>query len=92
MLNFVVFRRITKKIKYVTFFRNNYNPECIAMYGGPVDSAIALGGFLDDGETLDGKPSYQKANTVILTFLVNNYHNKTKLVPALEWEKRYTLI
>ncbi|PSN54935.1 Niemann-Pick C1 protein [Blattella germanica] len=69
-------------------------PQCVvqslwAPYGGPVDPAIALGGFLDAGESLDGKPQYERANTVILTFLINNYHNKTKLQPALEWEKRY---
>ena len=75
----------------VCLYRNNYNPECLAPYGGPIDSAIALGGFLDEGETLDGKPDYMKANTVILTFIANNYHNKTNLIPALEWEKRYVL-
>jgi len=74
--------------KFVCDFRNYYNPECLAGYGGPVDPAIALGGFLDAGETLEGEPRYEKATAVILTFLVNNYHNKTKLGPALEWEHK----
>jgi Niemann-Pick C1 protein len=69
-------------------FRNYYNPECLAGYGGPVDPAIALGGFLGAGETLESEPRYEKATAVILTFLANNYHNKTKLGPALEWEQK----
>lgn len=70
-------------------FGNAYNPECLAPYGGPVDPAIALGGFLKPGEVLSGKPHYERANTVILTFLVNNYHNKSRLAPAMEWEETY---
>ncbi|PNF25098.1 hypothetical protein B7P43_G01990, partial [Cryptotermes secundus] len=73
---------------FVKCTQNYYNPECLAGYGGPVDPAIALGGFLNAGESLQGEPSYEKATAVILTFLVNNYHNKTKLVPALEWEQK----
>lgn len=68
-------------------FRNAYNPDCLAPYGGPVDPAIAVGGFLSPGQDLYNA-SYEKATAVILTILVNNYHNKTKLLPALEWEKR----
>ncbi|XP_059616891.1 NPC intracellular cholesterol transporter 1 isoform X3 [Phlebotomus argentipes] len=70
-------------------FGNAYNPECLAPYGGPVDPAIALGGFLKPGEVLSGQPHYERANTVILTFVVNNYHNKSRLLPALEWEENY---
>lgn len=69
--------------------RNPYNPACLAPYGGPVEPAIALGGFLKPGEYLDSKPNYDQATAVILTFLVNNYYNKTKLQPAMEWEKHY---
>ncbi|XP_055682860.1 NPC intracellular cholesterol transporter 1 isoform X2 [Lutzomyia longipalpis] len=70
-------------------FGNPYNPECLAPYGGPVDPAVALGGFLKEGEVLSGQPHYERANTVILTFLVNNYHNRSRLAPALEWEESY---
>ncbi|XP_069696663.1 NPC intracellular cholesterol transporter 1 isoform X2 [Periplaneta americana] len=69
--------------------QNYYDPECLAEYGGPVDPAIALGGFLDAGESLEGEPKYEKATAVILTFLVNNYHNKTKLEPAKQWEEKF---
>lgn len=72
----------------IFYFRNQYNPDCLAPYGGPVEPAIALGGFLKPGQHLKS-PEYEKANTVILTFLVNNYYNKTKLHPALEWEEHY---
>lgn len=71
------------------FFRNPYNPNCLATYGGPVDPAIAVGGFLKPGEQLSNAPNYKEAKAVILTFLVNNYHNKTLLRPAMEWEKHY---
>ncbi|XP_014102679.1 NPC intracellular cholesterol transporter 1 isoform X1 [Bactrocera oleae] len=62
---------------------------CLAPYGGPVDPAVALGGFLPHGEQLSGDTKFEHANAIILTFLVNNYHDKSKLGPALEWEKRY---
>ncbi|XP_060521524.1 NPC intracellular cholesterol transporter 1 isoform X2 [Cylas formicarius] len=68
---------------------NPYNTECLAPYGGPVEPAIALGGFLKPGQTLAKQPSYQNATAIILTFLVNNYHNKSKVVPAMEWEKQF---
>lgn len=61
----------------------------MANYGGPVDPAIAVGGFLKQGEQLSKTSPYENAQAVILTFLVNNYYNKTKLRPALEWEKKY---
>ncbi|XP_036321420.1 NPC intracellular cholesterol transporter 1 isoform X4 [Rhagoletis pomonella] len=67
--------------------RNPY--LCLAPYGGPVDPAVALGGFLPPGEQLSGDTKYERANAIILTFLVNNYHDKSKLRPALEWEQRY---
>lgn len=72
---------------FCTSFRNAYNPECLAPYGGPVEPAIAVGGFLSPGQDLHNSP-YEKATAIILTFLVNNYHNKVKLLPAMEWEER----
>lgn len=70
-------------------FGNSFNPECLAPYGGPIDPAIALGGFVIDGQTTSEVTDYQRANVVILTFLVNNYHNKDKLEPAKQWEARF---
>lgn len=71
-------------------FSNPYDPDnCLANWGGPIDPAIALGGFLDPGQTLATEPHYEKATAVILTFLVNNYHNKSLLSPAMEWEREF---
>lgn len=75
--------------RLVKCFGNPYNPECLANYGGPIDPAIALGGFLDGNQSLISSSSYLKANAVILTFLVKNYHNKEKLEPAKKWEATY---
>ncbi|XP_012239099.1 NPC intracellular cholesterol transporter 1 isoform X3 [Bombus impatiens] len=79
-------------VNYLDHFRvcsqNSYNPECLAPYGGPVEPAIAVGGFLLPGQDLQN-PSYEKATAVILSILVNNYHNKSKLHPAMEWEMSY---
>lgn len=72
---------------FCTSFRNAYNPDCLAPYGGPIEPAIAVGGFLPPGHDLHNPP-YEKATAIILTFLVNNYHNKAKLLPAMEWEER----
>ncbi|XP_044760492.1 NPC intracellular cholesterol transporter 1 isoform X1 [Coccinella septempunctata] len=69
--------------------QNPYNPDCLSNWGGPIDPAIALGGFLQSGEHLSKEPNYREATTVILTFVVNNYHNKSKLIPALNWEQEY---
>ncbi|XP_076222657.1 Niemann-Pick type C-1a isoform X4 [Nomia melanderi] len=79
-------------VNYLDHFRvcsqNAYNPQCLAPYGGPIEPAIAIGGFLKPGQDLHN-PSYEKATAVILTLLVNNYHDKSKLVPAMEWEKSF---
>ncbi|XP_067212878.1 NPC intracellular cholesterol transporter 1 isoform X4 [Linepithema humile] len=79
-------------VNYLDHFRvcsqNAYNPECLALYGGPVDPAIAVGGFLSPGQDLHNPP-YEKATAIILSILVNNYHNKTKLSPAMEWEESF---
>ncbi|XP_029162853.1 NPC intracellular cholesterol transporter 1 isoform X4 [Nylanderia fulva] len=79
-------------VNYLDHFRvcsqNAYNPECLALYGGPVEPAIAVGGFLSPGHDLHNPP-YEKATAIILTILVNNYHNKAKLRPAMEWEESF---
>ncbi|XP_054268696.1 NPC intracellular cholesterol transporter 1-like [Macrosteles quadrilineatus] len=74
---------------FIKCSQNSYSPECLAPYGGPVDPAIALGGFLRPGESLSKTAPYQRATATILTFLVNNHHNKTLLQPALLWEERF---
>lgn len=67
-------------------FRNPYNFECLAPFGGPIDAAVALGGFLI---TADGSLRFEKANATIVTVLINNHHNKTHLYPALSWEAAF---
>ncbi|CAH0564150.1 unnamed protein product, partial [Brassicogethes aeneus] len=62
---------------------------CMAPYKGPIEPAIALGGFLKPGESLSKDPDYDAATAVILTFLVNNHHNKTKLTAAMAWEREF---
>ncbi|XP_043267009.1 NPC intracellular cholesterol transporter 1 isoform X2 [Venturia canescens] len=80
------------EVNYLDHFKacsqNPLNPACLAPYGGPVDPAIAVGGFLTPGQSLH-KPPYEKATAIVLTILVNNYHNKTKLQPAMEWEEKF---
>ena len=75
--------------KFLSCFSNPYNPYCLAKYGGPIDPAIAFGGFLKSNDFNSEKPNYEKATAVIMTFLVNNKHNKSELIPALEWERNF---
>uniref|UniRef100_A0A336LKH8 CSON011471 protein n=1 Tax=Culicoides sonorensis TaxID=179676 RepID=A0A336LKH8_CULSO len=67
---------------FLKCFKNPYNSECLALYKGPIDPAIALGGFSDSA-------NYEKATALIITILVNNHHNKTLLKPALDWEQSF---
>lgn len=70
---------------FMKCFRNPYNLECLALYKGPIDPAIALGGFPINGEIAN----YEEATALIITILVNNHHNKTLLKPALDWEQSF---
>lgn len=75
--------------QFVVCFGNPYDPDCMAPYGGPIDPAIALGGFVGGESGQQEINAYMKANAVILTFLVNNHHNKSQLAPALAWESEF---
>lgn len=66
-------------------FKNPYNFDCLANYGGPVDPSVALGGYPLQ-ESRDTAPHYEKATATIITILVNNQFNKSLLEPALSWE------
>ncbi|KAK0092687.1 hypothetical protein PV326_000847, partial [Microctonus aethiopoides] len=66
-----------------------YNPDCFAPYGGPIEPAVAVGGFLSPGQSSHKRQPYENATAIILTILVNNHHNKTKLQPAMEWEEKF---
>lgn len=68
------------------FGSNPYDFYCLAPYKGPVEPAIALGGYAkpEAGESVN----YRQSKGIILTFLINNYKDKTLLQPAMEWEKK----
>lgn len=76
------------KVCFIFLFRNNYIPTCLAPYGGPIFSPLAVGGFLKEGEDL-AMANHLLATGVSLTFLVSNNLNKTALAPATSWEKKY---
>jgi len=62
--------------------------SCLGRYGGPVEPAVALGGFSLD--TKDGEePAYKDANTAIITYVVNNNVDKSKLENTMKWESKY---
>ena len=46
-----------------------------------MDPKIALGGF--------NGTAYENATTLIITFVVNNYQDKSKLNKAMAWEKAF---
>ena len=60
---------------------NKLNEPCLGAYGGPVNPNIALGGF--------NGTAYENATTMIITFIVNNYQDKSKLKKAMAWEKAF---
>ncbi|CAB3365569.1 Hypothetical predicted protein [Cloeon dipterum] len=63
--------------------QNPYDPNCLAKYGGPIEPAIALGGF----ETPENAPpKYETAQALIITLLINNHYDQSKLAPAKKWE------
>ena len=60
---------------------------CLGSYGGPVLPYTALGGFLEEGESLSDDPNYYNSTALIITFTLQNYVNKTETEPAEAWEK-----
>lgn len=83
------FKTIEYLDTFIRCFGNSFDPDCLAPYGGNVDPAVALGGFLSDNNTLSSINDYLKADVVILTFLVNNHHAKERLLSAKTWEAEY---
>uniref|UniRef100_A0A2S2P3P5 Niemann-Pick C1 protein n=1 Tax=Schizaphis graminum TaxID=13262 RepID=A0A2S2P3P5_SCHGA len=70
-------------------FQNPYNPLCLAPYGGPVDPSVALGGFSNSSEPITKISPYEKATSLLLTFVLNNHNSKPLLKDALEWEQKF---
>lgn len=63
----------------------------MAPYGGPIEPGIALGGYpraLHEGS----KPDYRLSKGLVMTFLVNNHNDKSKLEPAMEWETKWPIL
>ena len=65
---------------------NRYFSECLGTYGGPILPHVALGGFLASDEILSENPNYLKADTLVVTLLIDNFSDNDKLKPALAWE------
>ena len=63
------------------------NIPCLGEFGGPVFPFTALGGFLNGSTTVPKNPPYKKATAVVITFIVNNFYNSTKIKAAEAWEK-----
>lgn len=68
--------------------RNPYRQLCLAPYGGPVDPSVALGGFSNFSESITNSVPYEKATSLLLTFVLNNHNNKSLLRDALDWESK----
>ncbi|VVC27074.1 Hypothetical protein CINCED_3A006385 [Cinara cedri] len=75
--------------KFKICFQNPYNPLCLAPYGGPVDPSVGLGGFSNSNEPITKRAPYEKARSLLLTFVLNNHNNKSLLNDALEWENKF---
>uniref|UniRef100_T1J3J1 SSD domain-containing protein n=1 Tax=Strigamia maritima TaxID=126957 RepID=T1J3J1_STRMM len=62
-------------------FRSPTDITCMGSYGGPVFPFLALGGFENK--------QYTNAQALVLSFIVNNYYDKSKIVNALAWESEF---
>jgi hypothetical protein len=50
---------------------------CMSRGGIPIQPYIVLGGFLPEGTTeFPKKPEYEKADSVVITFIVDNFDAK----------------
>ena len=55
--------------------------SCLGAFGGPVEPRVVLDDF--------NGTAYQNATTLIITFVVNNHSDKSKLEKPLAWEKAF---
>lgn len=86
-LNYICEHSLKHKNSCILSYSSNpFDYYCLAPYGGPIIPGLVFGGFPDGQNTTESQYTLSKA--VSLTFLVRNYHNKTKLKPAMEWEDR----
>nr|XP_012232256.1 PREDICTED: Niemann-Pick C1 protein-like isoform X2 [Linepithema humile] len=69
--------------------QNPFNTNCLAPYKGPIIPALAVGGFLKEGEFEYDSSDYIKATGLVLTFLVKNSLDEEDLAPVIKWEQRF---
>ena len=62
-------------------FDEKLKEPCLGAFGGPVDPNNALAGFTGT--------AYKNASTIIITYLVNNYPDESKLAEVMAWEKAF---
>ena len=60
---------------------NQLKELCLGAYGGPVNPKIVLGSFHNGG--------YENVTALIITFIVSNFKEKSKLSKAIAWEKHF---
>ncbi|XP_043243694.1 NPC intracellular cholesterol transporter 1-like [Amphibalanus amphitrite] len=62
---------------------------CMSKWGGPTFPYTAVGGFLGEGQSLSGSVHYLNATALLVTFLVNNDYDASRLGPAMAWEQAF---
>ena len=72
----------------ILYYRNPYNPDCLAPYKGPVIPDIAFGGYLREGQISADASDYIGATGLVLTFMVRNSVNQSEIEPMLIWEQK----
>jgi len=71
-------------------FRNAYDPDCLAPYGGPAEPAMIVGDYLEKGQNVrDINADPKKARAAVLTFIVRNSLIPDEVEKAMKWEKRF---
>ena len=81
MKNFNLFCVLFSCHRYPALFDEKLQVPCLGAYGKPVDPAIALAGFKEN--------AYNNATTMIITFVVNNYQDQSKMAEVMAWEKSF---
>ena len=62
-------------------FDEKLHVPCLGAYGKPVDPDTSLAGFTGQ--------AYNNATTMIITFVVNNYQEESKMAEVMAWEKSF---
>ncbi|CAG0917213.1 unnamed protein product [Notodromas monacha] len=76
------FKRLTSCIK-----DNFIQTSCLGQFGGPVDPKLAFGGFWKEKSLPLSQANVSEADTLIVTFVVNNHYDKNLVKPAMAYEE-----